>query len=92
MVLGYGQRFIIFYLKVMTSALRLTILWIEKKSKRKLERKLLQSPCLLSTVRSYQILALPLKEKEKNFHLKVSSDMPAMCRQSQVCSKSHGCR
>jgi uncharacterized membrane protein YbaN (DUF454 family) len=66
----------------MTSALRLTTLWIGKKSKQKLERKLPQSPCLLSMVRSYQILALPLKEKGKSFHLKISSDMPAMCRQS----------
>jgi hypothetical protein len=77
-----------FYLKVRTSERKLTTLEMGKKYKQKLEHKVPQSPCLLPMVCLYQRLALPFKEKEKSFHHKVSSDMPAMRRHAQVCSNS----
>jgi hypothetical protein len=59
---------------------RQTILEIGKKSKQKLEQRASQFPFLLGAVSLYQILAFPSKEKGKSFHLKVSLDMPLMCR------------
>ena len=64
-------------LKDRTSERRLTTLEMGKKCKQKLEHKASQSPCLLSMVSLYQRLAFPVKQKEKSFHRKVSSDMPA---------------
>jgi hypothetical protein len=70
---------------------RQTILEIEKKSRQKLEQRASQFLSLLGAVRLYQILAFPSKEKEKSFHLKVSVDMPLMCRNTQVCLNSFKC-
>jgi hypothetical protein len=56
------------------------ILETGKNSKQKLELKAFQSPSLLGAVRSYQVLAFPSKEKGKSFYLRVSLDMPVMCR------------
>jgi hypothetical protein len=74
------------YVKDKISKRRQTILKIGKKSRQKLEQRASQFPSLLGVVRLYQILAFLSKEKEKSFHLKVSLDMPLMCRHAQVCS------
>ena len=66
----------------------MTTLEIGKNCKQKLEHRAFQTPCLLPMVRLYQRLAFPIKEKEKSFHRKVSSDMPAMHKHAQVCSNS----
>ena len=66
------------YLKDRTSKWRLTTLELGKNYKQKLERRASQSPCLLPMVRLYQRLAFLVKEKEKSFHRKVLSSMPAM--------------
>ena len=78
-------------LKLRTSFRRLTTLEMEKKRKQNLEHSISQSPCILPTVRLYHCLALPVKENGNNFHLKVSSDMPAICKHAQVCANSHRC-
>jgi hypothetical protein len=67
-------------LKDRTSEQRLTTPEMGKKFKQKLDHKASQSPCLLPMVCLYQCLALPIKEKGKSFHRKVSSDMLAMCK------------
>jgi hypothetical protein len=67
---------------------RQMILEIGKKSRQKLEQRASQFPSLLGVVHLYQILAFPSKEKEKSFYLRVSLDMPLMCRHAQVCSNS----
>jgi hypothetical protein len=78
-------------LKFRTSFRRLTTLEMRKKCKQNLEHSISQFPCILPTVRLYQYLALPIKENENNFHLKVSSDMPAICKYTHVCSISYRC-
>jgi hypothetical protein len=67
-------------LKFLIFAQSLTTLLIRKNLEQKLERKSFQSPWLLLTWRLYQCLASLVKEKGKSFHLKISSDMPSMCR------------
>jgi hypothetical protein len=79
------------YLKLRTSFWRLTTLEIGKKCKQNLEHSISQSSCILSMVRLYQCLALPVKEKGNNFHLKVSSNMPVICKHAQVYPNSHRC-
>ena len=69
-----------FYLKDRTLERRLTTLEMGKNCKQKLEHKASQSPYLLLIVCLYQHLALPIKEKGKSLHHKVSFDMPAMHR------------
>jgi hypothetical protein len=78
----------LFCLKDRTFERSLTTLEMKKNYKQKLEHRAFQSPCLLPMVRLYQRLAFPVKEKGKNFHRKVLSDMPAMCRHVQVYSNS----
>ena len=78
-----------FCLKDRTSERSLTTREMGKNCKQKLEHRASQSPCLLPMVRLYQRLALPIKEKGKSFHRKVSFDMPTMCKHAQVCSNSH---
>ena len=78
-------------LKFRTSFRRLTTLELGKKRKQNLEHSISQSPCILSTVRLYNCLALPVKENGNNFHLKVLSDMPAIRKHAQICSNSHRC-
>ena len=78
-----------FCLKYRTSNRRLTTLEMGKKDKKNLEHKVSRSPYKLPTVWLYQCLAIPVKEKGNSFHLRVSSDMPAICKNTQVCSNSH---
>jgi hypothetical protein len=59
-----------------------------KKCKQKLERKVPQSPCTLPTVWEYQCLAFPIKENGNSFHLKVSCDMPSICKHAHISSNS----
>jgi hypothetical protein len=82
------RDFCSFCLKVRTSEWRLTTLEMGKNCKQNPEHKVFQSPCLLPVVCLYQRLALPFKEKEKSFHHKVSSQMPAIRKHVQVCSNS----
>ena len=77
-----------FCLKDRTSIRRLTTPEMGKKDKQKLEHKASQSSCTLPMVRVYQCLALPVKENVNSFHLKVSCDMPTICKHAQVCSNS----
>jgi hypothetical protein len=81
-----------FSLKVRTSIQRLTTLEMGKKDKQNLFHNIFQSPCILSTVCLYHCLAIPIKENENNFHLKVSLAMLAMCRHALVCSNSRRCK
>jgi hypothetical protein len=62
-----------------------------KKCKQKLERKVPQSPCTLLMVREYQCLAFPVKENRNSFHLKVSCDMPSICKHAQISLNSCRC-
>jgi hypothetical protein len=78
-------------LKFRTSFRWLTTLEIGKKHKQNLEHSVSQSPCILPTVRLYQCLALLVKENGNNFHLKVLSDLPAICKHAQVCLNSYRC-
>jgi hypothetical protein len=66
-------------LKFRTYFRRLTTLEMGKKHKQKLEHNVFQSRCILPMVRLYHCLALPIKENGNNFHLKVLSDMLAIC-------------
>jgi hypothetical protein len=77
-----------FCLKVRTFIRRLTTLEMGKKDKQNLEHSISQYPCTLSAVCLYHHLALPVKENGNNFHLKVSSYIPAICKHAQVCSNS----
>jgi hypothetical protein len=77
-----------FCLKDRTSNRRLTTLEMEKKDKQNLVHNVSQSPCIVPTVLLYHRLALPVKENRNNFHLKVLSNMPAICNHAQVCSNS----
>jgi hypothetical protein len=78
-------------LKFRTYFRRLTTLEMGKKRKQNLEHKVFQSPCILPMVWLYHYLALPIKENENNFHLKVLSDMPMICKHAQICSYSRRC-
>jgi hypothetical protein len=80
-----------FCLKDRTSFRRRTTLEVGKKAKQNLEHSISQSPCMLPTVCLYHRLALPVKENENNFHLKVSSDIPAICKHAQVYLNSRKC-
>jgi hypothetical protein len=37
----------------------------------------------------YHSLANPVKENRKSFHLRVSCDMPDICKHEHTCSNSH---
>jgi hypothetical protein len=78
-------------LKLRTSFRWLTTIEMGKKRKQNLEHSIFQSPCILPTVRLYQCLALSVKENGNNFHLKVLSDMPSICKHAQVHSNSYRC-
>jgi hypothetical protein len=78
-------------LKVGTSIRRLTILEMGKKDKQNLMHRVFQSPCILPMVRLYHCLALPIKQNRNNFHLKVLSNMPVICKHTQVCLDSRMC-
>ena len=78
-------------LKFRTSFRRLTTLEMGKKRKQNLEHNVSQSPGILPMVCLYQCLALRVKENGNNFHLMVLSDMPAICKDAQVCSNSCRC-
>jgi len=82
---------VLFFKKDRTSNQWWTTLEMEKKAKQNLEHSVSQSPSILPMVCLYHRLALPVKENGNNFHLKVSSDMPAICNHAQVCSNSHRC-
>ena len=80
-----------FCLKDRTLDRKLITLEMRKKDKQNLEHNVSQSPCIHPTILLYHHLALPVKENQNNFHLKVSLDMPVICKHAQVCSNSHRC-
>jgi hypothetical protein len=80
-----------FCLKDRTSNRRQTTIEMGKKAKQNLEHSVSQSSCILPTVCLYHRLALSVKENRNNFHLKVSLDMPTICKHAQICSNSRRC-
>ena len=80
-----------FCLKDRTSNQKRTTIEMGKKDKQNLEHNVSQSPCILPTVRLYHCLALPFKENRNNFHLKVLSDMPTICKHAQIYLNSCRC-
>jgi hypothetical protein len=62
-----------------------------KKARQNLSLSSTQSAFMLSTASVYHYFALPVREKENNFHLKVSCVMPEMLSHEYISLKSSRC-
>ena len=78
-------------LKERISIRRSSTFEIGKYLKIKLLYSSFQSPSALPMLSLYQCLAFPVKENEKSFYLRASSDMPSIRRRSQIRPNSSRC-